>query len=120
MSSSVNKSRTLSTPLGYEQIDVAADAVVGLNPPKKATICLLIVEGGSVRWRDDGIDPTADVGMFLREGLTVSGGGEGGIGYTGDLTKLRFIQADESGPLSAETTPRGAGGAKLNVSYYRR
>lgn len=117
MSSSVNKSRTLSTPLGYEQIDLADDAVVGLNPPKKATICLLMVEGNAVRWRDDGIDPTADVGMFLREGLTVSGGGEGGIGYTGDLSKLRFIQADQSGPAGAS---RGAGGAKLNVSYYRR
>jgi hypothetical protein len=55
-----------------------------------------VAETVGVRWRDDGTDPTASVGMPLAAGVPFA--------YDGDLTRIRFIQQSAS--------------AVLNVSYY--
>lgn len=49
-------------------------------------------EGQPVRWRADGVDPDANTGMLL--------GVDASVEYTGDLTKLRFIQTAASAILS--------------------
>jgi hypothetical protein len=57
---------------------------------------LITSEAAAVRWRDDGIAPTASVGMPLAAGVTLQ--------YDGDISRVRFIQQ--------------TAGAKLNISYY--
>jgi hypothetical protein len=49
-----------------------------------------------VRWRDDGTDPTAAVGMPIYVGTSFL--------YDGDLTRIKFINM--------------VAGGKVNVSYY--
>ncbi|MEM9605900.1 MAG: hypothetical protein AAGA99_00670 [Actinomycetota bacterium] len=58
---------------------------------------LLQATGANVRWRDDGTDPTASVGMVV-----VAGGAP--QLYEGPVENLRFIQE--------------SGGAVLNVTVY--
>ena len=89
------------SPFGYQQI-TSLSAATALTVPAPtnavpATLALIQAETQNVRWRDDGTNPTASVGMLLVVGDILP--------YTGDLSKLKFIEA---------TT-----GAKLNVSYYR-
>ena len=81
--------------LGYQQI-TSLSASTGLTAPSGATLAVVVPEGYSVRWRDDGTAPTGSVGMPLAIGATLS--------YDGDLTRIRFIEQASS--------------AKLNVSYY--
>lgn len=83
------------TPLGFQQLTSLATAAT-LTVPGGAKLALLQAEGADVRWRDDGTEPTATVGMVLAVGTVLL--------YTGDLAALRAIEA--------------AAGAKLNVSYY--
>lgn len=88
-------------PNGYEQITDLSSAV-GLTVPSGTRLCLIQAESQSVRWRDDGTNPTASVGMIITENsiLLYTGSGE-----TSPFAAIRFI----------ETTA----GAKLNVSYYK-
>jgi len=89
--------------MGYQQITDLSSAV-GLTVPTqtpngsntKANFALIIAETQNVRWRDDGTNPTASVGMLLVAGTPLQ--------YDGDLSRIKFI----------ETT----GSAKLNISYY--
>lgn len=85
----------INVPLGYEQND-DLDTVQTLTVPEGAKFALIQVEAQTVRWRDDGEDPTTAAGMQLKVGETLT--------YTGDLSALKFIE---------ETA-----GAVLNVSYY--
>lgn len=82
-------------PLGYQQI-TSLSAAVALTIPTGARTAIIEAESQSVRWRDDGTNPTAAVGQPLASGADFL--------YTGKLSKLKFI----------ETTPS----AKLNVTYY--
>ena len=95
--------KAITTRLGYQQItDVSA--AVGLTVPStdvnglncRPSIALITPETQAVRWRDDGVAPTASVGMPLAAGVTLQ--------YDGDLTKIQFIQQSVS--------------AKLNITYY--
>lgn len=89
--------KSFEKPLGYEQILTVTLAVATpLNKPSYTKVAYVQVEGGQVRYRDDGVNPTAAVGMLLVDGAVLE--------YAGDLSTLKFIT--ESG------TP------KLNVSYY--
>lgn len=81
--------------LGYQQITDLSSAV-GLTVPQGATLALIVPETQNVRWRDDGTNPTASVGMPIFVGASLS--------YDGDFNKIKFIEASAS--------------AKLNVSYY--
>jgi len=95
--------KAITTRLGYQQITTLSSAqsltvpirdVNGLSV--KPAIALITPETQGVRWRDDGVAPTASVGMPLAAGVTLQ--------YDGDLTKIQFIEQTAS--------------AKLNISYY--
>ena len=81
--------------LGYQQITSLSSAA-SLTPPQGATLALIVPETQAIRWRDDGTDPTASVGMPVAAGSYLS--------YDGDLNRIKFIQQSAS--------------AKINVSYY--
>lgn len=83
------------TALGYQQITSLASAAA-LTVPTGATVALIQAESQSIRWRDDGTNPTTSVGMLLAAGESVF--------FTGSLSAFRAIEVSAS--------------AKLNVSYY--
>lgn len=95
--------KAITTRLGYQQITTLSSATSLTVPDKdvqglscKPSIALITPEGQAVRWRDDGVAPTATIGMPLAVGVTLQ--------YDGDLTKIQFIEQ--------------VGGAKINISYY--
>ena len=83
-------------PCGYEQI-TDLSAAVGFTVPAGARLAVIIAETQAVRWRDDGTDPTAAVGMPLATGVQWT--------YPGNLSAIKFIEQ--------------TGSAKLNVSYFK-
>ena len=95
--------KAITTRLGYQQITSLSSAT-SLTVPQtdlnglacKPSLALITAESQAVRWRDDGIAPTASVGMPLASGGTLQ--------YDGDLTKIQFIEQTAS--------------AKINISYY--
>jgi len=95
--------RQITSCLGYQQITSLATAV-GLTVPTLSpeglqcspSVAVIVPEGASIRWRDDGVNPTAAIGMPVSVGSILE--------YDGDLTKVRFIQQ--------------SAGAVLNVVYY--
>lgn len=95
--------KAITTRLGYQQI-TSLSSSTGLTVPnrdlnglnQKPVIALITPEGQAVRWRDDGIAPTASVGMPLSVGVTLQ--------YDGDLTQIKFIEQTAS--------------AKINITYY--
>ena len=86
-------------PVGYQQITTAS-AAVGLTVPGGASRALIQVDKQSGRWRDDGTDPSATVGMVI----ATSGLAGHLLDYRGDLSAWKFI----------ETTA----GCELNVTYF--
>lgn len=82
-------------PKGYQQVTSISSAA-GLTVPTGAVIALIQPETQSVRWRDDGTNPTTSVGMVIAAGETLA--------YTGNLGAFKVIEV--------------TGTAKLNVSYY--
>ena len=81
--------------LGYQQI-TSLSAATALTVPTGATLAVIAPLTQAVRWRDDGVNPTASVGMPVAAGAYFS--------YDGDLSRIRFIQQTAS--------------AELNISYY--
>jgi len=81
--------------LGYQQI-TSLSASTALTVPSGATLAVIVPEVQPVRWRDDGVAPTATVGMPLGVDTVLS--------YDGDLNRIRFIEQSAT--------------AALNVSYY--
>jgi hypothetical protein len=82
--------------LGYQQI-TDLSAAVGLTIPAKAAKVWVQPETQGVRWRADGVDPTATVGMPIAAG--------GMVEFTiAQLAELKFIEQ--------------AASAKLNVHYF--
>jgi hypothetical protein len=95
--------KAITTRLGYQQITSLSSAQSLSVPAKdvqglacRPAIAIITPETQAVRWRDDGVAPTATVGMPLAAGTTLQ--------YDGDLTKIQFIEQ--------------TGSAKLNISYY--
>lgn len=85
-----------SSKATYVQVTSLGSAV----PLPKATIgrrAFIQAEDQDIRWRSDGTDPTAAVGMLIAAGDTLD--------FTGDLNQLRFIEA--------------VGGATLNATIFR-
>ncbi len=82
-------------PKGFQQIADLGSAV-GLSPPAGARLALIQATDQDVRWRDDGTDPTASVGVQLRAGDD--------LWYTGDVSVISLIEQSS--------------GATVNVSYY--
>ncbi len=81
---------------GFQQITSLSSATA-LTVPAGASLTIIQAEDQSVRWRDDGTNPTASVGHIITANSVFV--------YTGEPSKLKFI----------EVTPS----AKLNVSYYK-
>jgi hypothetical protein len=81
--------------LGYQQITSLSSAT-GLTIPLGTTLALIVPETQNVRWRDDGTNPTASVGMPIFVGASLS--------YDGDLNRIKFIES--------------TAGATLNICYY--
>lgn len=86
--------------LGYQQITTLSSAV-GLTLPthvsgQKPRFAVIVPLTQAVRWRDDGTNPSATVGMPLAAGSTLT--------YDGDLNKIKFFEQ--------------AASAELNISYY--
>jgi hypothetical protein len=82
-------------PKGYQQITSLSSATA-LTVPTGSKVALIQAETKDVRWRDDGTNPTASVGMIIAAGETLA--------YTGTLSAIKLIES--------------AASAKLNVSYY--
>lgn len=94
MAFDVNTSRH---PVGFQQFAAGSLAAAqALTVPAKARYAIIQAEAQNVRWRDDGVAPTAAVGMVLAAGDDML--------YTGQLSKFRAIAA--------------VAGAILNVTYY--
>lgn len=95
--------KAITSCLGYQQITTLSSAT-NLTVPTtdlnglsaKPTLALIVAETQNVRWRDDGVAPTASVGMPLAAGVTLQ--------YDGDLSRIQFIEQ--------------TAGARLNISYY--
>ncbi len=85
-------------PAGFQQITDLSAAVSLTVPATKPTPRIAVIQAvtQNVRWRDDGTDASATVGMQLAAGNDIL--------YTGDLSAISFFE---------ET-----GTAELNVTYY--
>lgn len=86
--------------MGYQQLTVSGTALA-LTVPTGATIALLTVESNAVRFRDDGVAPTASVGFPL----SVSAGGVSSFEYSGNLSQVLIISQ--------------TGSATVDILYYR-
>ncbi len=89
------------TPISYQQITAATLAnATSLTLPTSytATSAVFCVETANVRWRDDGVAPTASVGMLAPYGQAC-------WSYTGNLAAIQFIAA--------------TGSPVLDVTFYR-
>lgn len=85
------------TVAGFENLSVSSTAKL-LTVPDGATHALVTVEkgGGDIRFREDGEDPTASVGLLVQAGAAVE--------FT-NLEDIRLIAT--------------AGTVKVNISYRR-
>jgi hypothetical protein len=95
--------KAITSTMGYQQITSLSSSTALTVPQRNQSglsgtpsIAIITPESQAVRWRDDGVAPTASVGMPLAAGVTLQ--------YDGDITKIRFIEQ--------------TAGAKLNVTYY--
>ena len=82
--------------LGYQQITSLAAAVGFSSVPTGAEFVRIQCEDQAVRWRDDGTDPTASVGMLLYPDCLIE--------YEGSLAAIKFIET--------------AASAKVNCTFY--
>lgn len=90
-------------PLGYYQDATVSAAtslagIVGAAVPAEATFAYVQCEAQACRWRDDGVDPTASVGMTLAVGVVLTI-------LSSQFNGFRIIEA--------------AGSAKVNVQFYK-
>lgn len=81
-------------PKGYQKI-AGLSSATALTVPAGASYALIKVETATVRWRDDGTNPTTTDGMLLDVGDE--------FWYTGQLKKIKFIET---------------AAAVLHISYY--
>ncbi len=86
---------TYTRSLGYEQL-TSLSSSTSLTVPTGTAYALIQAETQAVRYRDDGTDPTASVGMRLPVGAILE--------YDGPFGEIEFIEETAS--------------AKLNISYY--
>lgn len=87
-------------PTAYEQLTVSSSAV-GLTASKykpstgrPANLAFIRVAGGNVRYRQDGTDPTASVGVPVNVGETLN--------LEGDLASYKFIRQSVDATLDIE------------------
>lgn len=88
------KQTGVAPPRGYAQASVTAAQALPTVPAN--TVTALVVPRAPIRWRDDAINPTAAVGMYLAADQPLE--------YRGDLAAFRMIAV--------------TGTAEVNVSFY--
>ena len=96
--------KEITSIMGYQQI-TSLSAATGLTVPSRTsdgqigspTQAVIRAETNGVRFRDDGVTPTASVGFPLSAGDVLE--------YDGDLKRIQFIEQTAS--------------ATLNVVYYK-
>lgn len=86
-------------PVGYEQVTVSTTAI-GLTVPVGAQRAVMVVEAQPLRYRDDGTDPTATVGMLA-------------------VATTRFDIESREALLAFKAIRDGGTNATLSVSYYK-
>ena len=88
-------------PAGYEQLTVANSAVGFASIPPDANKAIIVVETATIRYRDDGVNPTSSVGtkQFVNSTLILDG-----------RDKI----------VSFKSIRTGATSAKLSINYYDR
>lgn len=84
-------------PKGYQQLTALA-AAKQATPPTGANYAIIRCTGADVRWRDDGIPPTATVGFPLAVGDELAYDSPTG------LANLQFAQQ--------------SAGAEVSINYY--
>ena len=77
-------------PLGYQQITSLTTAT-GLTIPAGSAVAIITCSGTSVRWRDDGTNPTSSVGYPLPVGAELV--------YSGSMPAIKFIETTASAAL---------------------
>lgn len=82
--------------LGYQQV-TSFSTVKGLNAPPGTTLALVTPSTNSVRWRDDGMAPSATVGYPLAAG--------------------QELQYDANGWATLQFIPQ-TGSSVLDILYY--
>ena len=85
------------TAMGYQQITGPVAATNLTVPSGGAKIAQICIETQAVRYRDDGVAPTAAIGIPVAAGTCFQ--------YSGPLTVVQFIQQ--------------AATAVIDVAYYR-
>ena len=95
--------KQITNCMGYQQItslSAAQSLTVPTTDPRGVAgsprLAIIIPLTQAVRWRDDGVAPTASVGMPLAAGAALV--------YDGDLGRIKIIEQTAS--------------AELNISYY--
>jgi hypothetical protein len=83
----------VETALGCAQLASLGTAAGFASVPAGATLVRFSVTGQSVRYRDDGTNPTATVGVVLPTGVLFD--------YSGALGAIKFIQTASSAVLDA-------------------
>lgn len=83
--------------LGYRQVTATSGAFALPTPPAGTRRAIIQADGQALRWRDDGTNPTATVGMLIANG-----------------SELRYDGAD----MGAIKLIAAAAGAIANIAYY--
>jgi hypothetical protein len=78
---------------GAQQI-VNLSAATNLVIPLRTFVAFIQAEGQNVRWRDDGIAPTATVGNLIFAGETLA--------YRGNFARLKLIEVAPTAILNVE------------------
>lgn len=97
MANNVTSIQGYMKPIGYQQIATVSSAVGLTVPTVGGDLALIQAEAQNVRWRDDGTNPTAAIGMILVANDILM--------YTGDFSAIKFFEVTS--------------GAKINVTYYK-
>ena len=106
------------SPVGYQQLTVSSTSV-SLTVPDLANRAVIQAQGDSVRWRDDGTDPTAAIGMLLYTNGTVP---SDLLSYDGDLEsyKAECLAAAREERRAAGRTGRPLPSERANRDEARR
>lgn len=86
-------------PLGFQTLQPAdLSAAIGLTIPLGTKVVICQAESGDVRWRVDGVAPTATTGFLIGSGTNQN--------FIANLEDVQFIAS------------LNQAGAKLNIGYY--
>ena len=88
-------------PVGFEQLSITDTAKALASIPANANGAVITVEDATMRYRDDGTNPTATVGLRVFVGGTIV------LNSRDSLDKFRAIRT-------------GSSNSEINVSYYER